>query len=657
MSFSELRISIDLRAIADSPFQDRKDYREIETLANSIREEGLLQAPVVRLQPSHRKRLRKAASYEKKVAQLAQQTSPAFELAFGHRRIRALLMLAQEDVSFLQQELLVRDLSDAQMQEIALVENLQREAVHPYHRARSIASMVAQANGATAVLARKLGQSKRWVVEHLRYLELAEEVIDFWLSDILQLAQVNVLLKYPPEMQRQALKQLVDEESEWDEAGEKRIVTSYSCHRTAQDFIRFFERRAQVALEKAAFDLSDTSLHPEERSCLSCPHNTCNQASLFPEVSAESGLCTQPTCFGQKSKALLLQHLDQLREQGREIRLISTSYYGNEALAQQYEGEPVLTREDYATQLQAANGTQLAPHALGIYCDWADERFMTEVPIVLKGEHRGAIDPTLESWREGYDRKLVNREQRRQSQLRKEARQIDLEVVHELARLPLPEQMPDYLIALCFSLLYRQLDSESIKQINHFVGVLQQENDLNLPPVEVRERWDAKAWITAVSPELLRKFLRLILLLTSATSPHAYGEYLVKAELGKEIIREQIEARQAELRDAKWAIQDEKSQQEFSRYQKRMEQLEEWALDPDSFAHKVLWQSDWQELQTYLRISAPYVRKTARSLGIKLKKDATPDEIVRCFQQYQSVLLREYEGWKQQHGLEDQTTA
>ncbi|MEO8353586.1 MAG: ParB/RepB/Spo0J family partition protein, partial [Chthoniobacteraceae bacterium] len=102
--------SVALSSIAPSPFQPRTSFREehLEELVNSIREHGIIQPLIVRLR------------------------GEKYELIAGERRWRAAVKVGVPNAP-----VIVREASDRDVLELALIENLQREDLNPIEEARA----------------------------------------------------------------------------------------------------------------------------------------------------------------------------------------------------------------------------------------------------------------------------------------------------------------------------------------------------------------------------------------------------------------------------------------------------------------------------------------------------------------------------------------
>lgn len=143
---------VNVAAIVPNPLQPRRSFseNELEELASSIRENGLLQPLVVRPAPG---------------------ATDRYELVAGERRFRAISRLGWEDVP-----VLVRDASDDTLLVLALVENLQREALNPIEEAEGYRSLVDRFAMSQSDIARAMGKDRSTVANLLRLLNLPPSV-------------------------------------------------------------------------------------------------------------------------------------------------------------------------------------------------------------------------------------------------------------------------------------------------------------------------------------------------------------------------------------------------------------------------------------------------------------------------------------------------
>ncbi len=140
---------IDLQKLVVNPFQPRKTFDDetIEELAQSIVEHGIIQPIVVR------------------------KKGKKYEIVVGERRYRAAKL-----ANLLEIPAIVREMTEEQMMEVAILENLQREDLTPIEEAEAYQSLIEKLNFTQEELAKRLGKSRPHITNHMRLLQLPEDV-------------------------------------------------------------------------------------------------------------------------------------------------------------------------------------------------------------------------------------------------------------------------------------------------------------------------------------------------------------------------------------------------------------------------------------------------------------------------------------------------
>jgi len=141
--------SVPLAAIHPNPFQPRQHFAEaaIDELARSISEKGILQPLLVR------------------------PMNGGYELIAGERRFRAAQRIGLETVP-----VTVREASDGEVLEIALIENIQRENLNPIEEAYAYRRLIEEFELTQDEIAQRVGKDRSTVANTLRLLQLPPEV-------------------------------------------------------------------------------------------------------------------------------------------------------------------------------------------------------------------------------------------------------------------------------------------------------------------------------------------------------------------------------------------------------------------------------------------------------------------------------------------------
>ncbi len=141
---------------------------EIDELANSVREKGVLQPIVVRPSPVHEGR---------------------FEIVAGERRWRAAQRASLHEVP-----VLVKDLDDGEALEIAIVENVQRSDLNPIEEAEGYRELISHYDYTQEQLAKVIGKSRSHIANTMRLTNLPDTVIDHLRKGSLTAGHARALL-------------------------------------------------------------------------------------------------------------------------------------------------------------------------------------------------------------------------------------------------------------------------------------------------------------------------------------------------------------------------------------------------------------------------------------------------------------------------------
>lgn len=135
--------------IKPNPFQPREDFDQtsIEELAQSIKEKGVIQPLLVRRKGDN------------------------FELIAGERRLRACISLGLNEIP-----IIVRDVSDQDSLELALIENIQREELNPIEEAHAYQHLMDKFKITQEKISEVLGKGRATITNTLRLLKLPHEI-------------------------------------------------------------------------------------------------------------------------------------------------------------------------------------------------------------------------------------------------------------------------------------------------------------------------------------------------------------------------------------------------------------------------------------------------------------------------------------------------
>ena len=176
---------ISITDIQKNPYQPRKEFdgEKLDELAQSIKENGIIQPIIVRQSPVI-----------------------GYEILAGERRYRASLLAGLRSIPAV-----VKQLSDQEMMVQSIIENLQRENLNPIEEARAYESLVEK--GFThAEIADKMGKSRPYISNSIRLLSLPEQILSEVENGKLSQAHARSLVGLNKEQQDYFLQRIIEED-------------------------------------------------------------------------------------------------------------------------------------------------------------------------------------------------------------------------------------------------------------------------------------------------------------------------------------------------------------------------------------------------------------------------------------------------------------
>ncbi|HDZ5916992.1 TPA: ParB/RepB/Spo0J family partition protein [Staphylococcus aureus] len=165
---------IDISDIKPNPYQPRKTFDEnhLNDLADSIKQYGILQPIVLR------------------------KTVQGYYIVVGERRFRASKIAGLKYVSAI-----IKDLTDEDMMELAVIENLQREDLNAIEEAESYQRLMTDLKITQQEVAKRLSKSRSYIANMLRLLHLPKKIADMVKDGRLTSAHGRTLLAIKDEQQ------------------------------------------------------------------------------------------------------------------------------------------------------------------------------------------------------------------------------------------------------------------------------------------------------------------------------------------------------------------------------------------------------------------------------------------------------------------------
>lgn len=282
---------------------------EMVELTDSVSKHGVIVPIVVRPRPA------------------GSTSSAPYELVAGERRHVASGLAGRTTIPAI-----VSDLTDVQVVEYQLIENLRRKVPHELDEAESYRALLEKHGRSIETLVATTGQSKATIYARMKLLDLVPEVRKALLAREIDGTRALLIARIPvAKLQVQALADILGradradyeatgvslpatvadmDKDRWNRAGEPLTARQAAIH---------IQRRYMLRLSLAKFPTDDATLVPAAGACATCEHRTGNQAELFGDVAGPD-ICTKPPCFDTKTSAAFSRVAADA--EGRGVRLL-----------------------------------------------------------------------------------------------------------------------------------------------------------------------------------------------------------------------------------------------------------------------------------------------------------------------------------------------
>ena len=383
----------------------------------------------------------------------------------------------------------VRKLTDAEAQEIRLIENLQRTNIHELDEGIGYRSLMDLKPDSYTVetIAVQVAKSPAYIRGRISLTELIQAAQTAFYDGRLTVAHALEIARLQPADQ------------------EKALVECFPGHRTAKSILKdrkaealtirqlrdWIEREIHLDLKSAPFDTDDANLLPAAGACSTCPKRTGNNPLLFPEIKNRS-LCTDPSCHRAKLQKFVELRVAPLVKNGQKPVHISESpswQVHNKAPNTLYDG-----------QYRRAEREGECPH--------------TQAAVIVDGRRAGTVmhvctDEKCETHCHfsHYETSPQEQEQRRKLALavrvQKEARARILQAVR--AKLPAALSRADFeMIALDY---FRRLGHDNHHRLFQVYGWEEKKTKTSWGGMSVDHEKLAEARIRAMTAADLNRFM------------------------------------------------------------------------------------------------------------------------------------------------------
>ena len=269
----EQQIALD--SIVPNDFNPRRNFSEqsLRELADNMTRGGLIHAVTLRPRSDGQE---------------------GYSLVCGERRFRAARLAGWETI-----RAKICPMSDAEAEDFAIAENLQREDITPFEQGQAFKRLIDTRRYDVGTLALHFGRTRDFVLSRIRLLDLIPEVIELLNSEEINISQALELCRYEKEIQR--------------EVYDGYFKMGLDCH---WRHLRAKELRSRLA----GMYLSQlNSYRFDKTECMSCASNRANQV-LFADCG-DCNVCQNRACMKRKNMEYLVAEAKRLLSECPGIRI------------------------------------------------------------------------------------------------------------------------------------------------------------------------------------------------------------------------------------------------------------------------------------------------------------------------------------------------
>lgn len=236
-----------------------------------------------------------------------------YELVAGEKRLRASKIAGSKTI-----KALIEELTDEQVIEIQIIENLQRSDIHPMDEANGFKVLIDSKKYTQETIADKIGKSKQYIHDRLKLKDLIPEGQKYFLNNDLVIGHALLLCKLQKDDQKKALEHI---------SNEGKNKSKYFD--TVRQLRSWIDNNILLDLHKASFE-KDNTYGDKLLSCKQCPKRTGFNKLLFDDIDKKD-YCTDPACFHQKVDAHIKLKTKEFADNKIKLQKITDDYYCSKA--------------------------------------------------------------------------------------------------------------------------------------------------------------------------------------------------------------------------------------------------------------------------------------------------------------------------------------
>jgi ParB family chromosome partitioning protein len=298
---------VPISQIIESRTNPRRNFRAMDELTASVKKHGVLVPLLVR------------------PGTVKGPMLDGYEIIAGARRYRAAKAAGLQELP-----VRVKDLGDTEALELQVIENLQREDVHPLEEALGYQALLERPGYDVAAIAGKVGKSESYVYQRLKLADLVKPAQNAFFEDRITAGHAILIARLQPKDQEKALKACFADQQGFELEDDDEIKPDDEL-RGVRFLSVWIQENIHLDLHAAPFSKTDPNLvgpdatSPAPGPCTTCPKRTGFLPQLFPDI-AKKDTCTDRECYQLKIQAHIAVKKAELEKKGKPLIEVTSEW-------------------------------------------------------------------------------------------------------------------------------------------------------------------------------------------------------------------------------------------------------------------------------------------------------------------------------------------
>jgi len=282
-----------------------------------------------------------------------------YEVIAGSRRYRAALLLKWKSIPAT-----FRDCNDDEAFEIMVIENLQRENIHPMDEAIAFSTLVSKSDIKT--VSARIGKDVQYIARRLKLNDLIRDAVTLFRDGELEIGHCMEICRLTPADQKRVVEWMQSQSQTFLPAGGGTVTTKY--FKPVKALQHFIKTEIIHSLIGVPFDLLDEKLYPKAGACKTCAKRSGANADLFGDIQ-KADVCFDGACMRIKIDISVNAAIRALTDDGVDVYGVVPSYGVGEEARNRFKGLKLILNTSQYHEIKSVKKNEPATGDTAIFID------------------------------------------------------------------------------------------------------------------------------------------------------------------------------------------------------------------------------------------------------------------------------------------------